>query len=425
MLNEQQTSNLKHNFTVNLLDGGLFGFGLGFASFTTMIPLFVATLTSSATLIGLVPAIHNVGWQLPQLLLAKRIAKMERVKPYVMFMTVQERLPILGLGIVGLLIPRIGTKAALILTFILLIWQGLGAGLTANAWQIMISKIIPGNILATFFGAQSAASNLLASLGAYLAGILLVLLKPPYDFATCFFIASGFFALSWIFLNLTREEKNELPAGGYTPQPLWQDIKSILRRDRSFTNFLISRFIAHFGMMAFAFYSVYAVKILGMNTVQVGVMTSILMITMVVMNPLLGRLSDQWSRKWVLVMGSVCAAASALLALVIKDLNLFAFVFILNGVAGTAFWTIGITMSLEFGEEVQRPTYVGMANTLVAPAAIIAPLIGGLLADTFNYATTFITSAVMALIASVILMLLVSDPRKPGASVKLDALNPE
>jgi len=421
MIQEYQTRNLKHNFLVNVLDGGLFGFGLGFASFTTMIPLFVATLTSSATLIGLVPAIHTVGWQLPQLFLAKRIAKMERVKPYVMFMTVQERLPILGLGIVGLLIPVIGVKTALVLTFFFLIWQGIGSGLTANAWQIMVGKIIPGNILATFFGAQSAAANLLASLGAYLAGLLLVLVKPPYDFATCFFIATGLYTVSWFFLNLTREEKGVRPSEGYTPQPLWQDIKSILRHDRSFTNFLVSRFIAHFGMMAFAFYSVYAVKILGMDTIKVGLMTSILMITMVIMNPLLGRLSDVWSRKWVLVLGSVCAALSAVLALVIKDVNLFALVFILNGVAGTAFWTIGITMSLEFGEESERPTYVGMANTLVAPAAIIAPLIGGLLADGFGYGTTFVTSAVLALVASIMLMLLVNDPKKPGALTRATA----
>lgn len=416
MTSEQRDRNLKHNFIVNIFDGGLFGFGLGFASFTTMIPLFVATLTSSATLIGLVPAIHNAGWQLPQLLMAKRIARMEHVKPYVMFMTIQERLPILGLGIVGLLVPVIGIKTALILTFVLLIWQGLGAGFTANAWQIMISKIIPGNILATFFGAQSAASNLLASLGAYAAGLLLILLEPPFDFAICFFIAAGLFSISWFFLNLTKESKSEKPATGYTPQPLWEDIKNIIQRDRSFTNFLISRFIAHFGMMAFAFYSVYAVKILGMTSVQVGLMTGILMITMVVMNPLLGRISDIWSRKWVLVLGSVSAAMSALLAIIIKDVNLFALVFILNGVAGTAFWTIGITMSLEFGKEEERPTYVGMANTLVAPAGIIAPFIGGLLADSFSYSVTFFTSASLALLASIILMLLVSDPKKSTSS---------
>ncbi len=412
MTTDYRDKQLKHNVIVNLIDGGFFGFGLGFASFTTMIPLFVATLTSSATLIGLVPAIHNVGWQLPQLLLANRISRMEKIRPYVMFMTVQERLPILGLGIIALLTPRIGVKTALLITFLLLVWQGLGSGLTANAWQIMMSKVIPGNVFATFLGAQSAVSNLFASAGAYFAGLLLVLLNPPYDFATCFFIASGLYALSWVFLNLTREGEREPNAPDIPVSPLWQNVRNILKNDRSFTNFLISRFIAHFGMMAFAFYSVYAVKILGMNTIQVGFMTSVLMLTMVIMNPLLGRLSDIWSRKWVLVLGSLCASASALLALLIKEPNLFALVFVLNGIASTSFWTIGIAMSLEFGTESQRPTYVGMANTLVAPAAIIAPLIGGILADTFHYSATFIASSIFALLGSFVLALMVQESKK-------------
>jgi len=66
---------LNHNFLVNIIDGAFFGWGVGFTSYTTIIPLFVSTLTSSAMLIGLIPAIHNMGWQLPQLLLAKRISK--------------------------------------------------------------------------------------------------------------------------------------------------------------------------------------------------------------------------------------------------------------------------------------------------------------------------------------------------------------
>jgi len=61
---------LRFNFLIGLLDGGAFGLGLGFASFTAIIPLFVHHLTDSALLIGLVPAIHNMGWQLPQLLTA-------------------------------------------------------------------------------------------------------------------------------------------------------------------------------------------------------------------------------------------------------------------------------------------------------------------------------------------------------------------
>jgi len=407
-----EDKNLKHNFLVNMLDGAFFGWGVGFSSYTTVIPLFVSTLTSSATLIGLIPAIHNMGWQLPQLLLAKRISKMERVRPFVIRATIHERLPILGLGFVGLLLPVIGTQIALILTFLLLIWQGLGSGFTANAWQIMISKVIPGNILATFFGLQSVGANLLASLGAYLAGLLLVVLKPPFDFSSLFFITSGLYFFSWFFLYNTRERPSIIRSEAITSQPLWHDIKSILRQDKSFTNFLISRFFSQFGMMATAFYSVYAVTQLNVSSLQVGVMTSVLLITQVVMNPLLGRLSDKWSRKCVLVLGSFSAAASAILAVVIKDPILFYLVFALTGIAATAFWTIGITISLEFGEESQRPTYVGMANTLISPATILAPLLGGLLADAFGYSVTFVTSAVLALVSSLILITLVKDPKR-------------
>ena len=402
--------NLKHNFIMNLGDGSLFGFAVGFASYTTIIPLFVATMTDSALLIGLVPAIHSMGWQLPQLFDAKRVSKMGWLKPYVMFMTTQERLPIFVLAIIGLLLPVIGSTAALIATFCVLIWQGLGGGLTGNAWQIMVSKIIPGELRATFFGAQSAGSNLFASIGAILAGVILKTLIPPWDFSSCFFIASGFYVISWFFLNQTREPIKTVEIDSSHMQPLWQDVRNILKMDHHFRNYLISRFISQFGMMAFAFYTVFAVKKLGMNTITIGVMTSILLITQVAANPLLGRVADRWSRKWVLVLGSVVSAASAILAVTIKDPNLFFLVFILNGIGVSAFWTIGLTISLEFGNEKQRPTYVGMANTLIAPSTILAPLLGGFLADSFGYPTTFIVSAVFGIISVVILASMVNDP---------------
>ena len=164
--------------------------------------------------------------------------------------------------------------------------------------------------------------------------------------------------------------------------------------------------------MAFAFYTVYAVKILKMDTITIGVMTSILMITQVVANPTLGRLADKWSRKWVLVLGGITAVASAILALIIKDPALFSLVFILNGIANTCFWTIGLAISLEFGQESNRPTYVGMSNSLIAPSTILAPFLGGLLADGFGYHMTFIVSALLGLISIITLSMLVKDPAK-------------
>jgi len=91
-------------------------------------------------------------------------------------------------------------------------------------------------------------------------------------------------------------------------------------------------------------------------------------------------------------------------------LPIFFFFFILDGVAVTCFWTIGLAISLEFGDDSSRPTYVGMANTLVSPATFFAPLVGGFLADSFGYPVTFITSAIIGTIAIVTLTILVKDP---------------
>ena len=77
--------NLRHNFIVNTLDGGFFGLGVGFASFVTIIPLFVSQMTDSAILIGLIPAIHAMGWQLPQLLTVEHVTRLSRYKPMVVF----------------------------------------------------------------------------------------------------------------------------------------------------------------------------------------------------------------------------------------------------------------------------------------------------------------------------------------------------
>ncbi|MEH2169945.1 MAG: hypothetical protein V7K41_25495 [Nostoc sp.] len=103
MLNSEIQKDLRHNFTVNVIESGFFGFGSGFASFFTILPLFVSTLTDSALLIGLIPAIPRLGWQLPQLLTTNKVARLQCYKPTVMLSTIHQKLPFLGLALVALL----------------------------------------------------------------------------------------------------------------------------------------------------------------------------------------------------------------------------------------------------------------------------------------------------------------------------------
>jgi MFS family permease len=411
-MNIEIQKSLKHNLLANLMDGGFFGFALGFASFVTIIPLFVSTMTNSAILIGLIPAIHAVGWQLPQLFLANRVARQSRYKPMVTRLTIQERLPFVGLALVAWFLPVLGVQTALLITFALLIWQGLGGGFTANPWQAMIGKIIPSDRRGTFFGAQSSAANLLASLGAVLAGVILETLDNQHGFTLCFILACVCMVISWFFLASTREPANVPVDPTIEPINIWSRLGEILRRDKNFRWFLVVRMLSQLAVMGFAFYTVYAVHELKMSELEVGFMTAVLLGTQIAVNPIMGWIGDRWSHRNLMEIGLVAAVVSTSLAWWASSSAWFIPVFFLAGVANVAVWTIGLTMILEFGNEADRPAYIGMANTLVAPATILAPLFGGWLADQAGYPAAFLVSAIGGVITLVVLQLRVRDPKR-------------
>jgi MFS family permease len=405
----EQNKNIPFNFLVNVIDGGFFGLALGFASFSTVIPLFVSTLTDSAILIGLIPAIHVVGWQLPQLFTAHRVSQQKRYKPMVMFFTVHERWPFLGLAAVAWFVPQIGPQLALVLTFLLLICQGLGGGLTATAWQSMIGKIIPAERWGLFFGFQSAAANLFASFGAVIAGMILVTNVSNIGFTKCFLLACVAFAISYLAISFTREEK-KIPVSTKVEQKVfWKDTRAILNRDTNFRWFVVVRILAQLGTVGFAFYTVYVVRYYGVDEATAGILTGLLMIIQTLFNPIMGWLGDRWSHRGVMAVGMIAAAVSAMVAIWAPSVYWFYLVYAFAGIANVAVWTIAMAMTLEFGEEHEKPAYIGLANTLIAPTAFLIPLFAGWLADNAGYNATFIATSVGAIATIFVLTFFMRD----------------
>jgi MFS family permease len=408
----RQNKNVPFNFIVNVLDGGFFGLGLGFASLTTVIALFVSNMTDSAVLIGLIPAIHVMGWQLPQIFTAQRVSRQKRYKPMVMFFTVHERLPFLGLAIVSWFIPNIGPKIALILTFILLVWQGLGGGFTANAWQNMIGKIIPRERWGVFFGLQSAAGNLLSSVGVGIAGVLLENSVDNNGFTLCFLLAVGAFIISYFALVITREEESQ-PIHQVTERnEFWQDVRAIFKRDVNFRWFVVMRILAQLGTVGFSFYTVYVVRFYGVDEATAGILAAVTMVFQTLFNPIMGWLGDRWSHRGVMALGMLAAAISAILARWAPSVGWFYLAYSLAGIAYVATWTIALAMSLEFGKEHEKPAYIGMANTFIAPTAMLIPILAGWLADTVGYGATFTVTALGAVLTVIVLSFILHDHPK-------------
>lgn len=394
---------VRHNFIVSVLDGAFFGFALGFASSVTILPLFVSTLTDSTVLIGMIASIQTIGWQLPQLLTAVRVARLRRYKPMVVLTSFHERWPFFGLALVAWMLPTLGSQLALVLTFGLLIWQAFGGGFTATAWQSMTGKIIPQNRRGTFWGAQAAGVNLMTSAGAVIAGTLLASLPSPLDFALCFLIAGSVMLVSWIFLSLTREPESDVSSTVATTGLAVRSMIAILRRETGFRWFLVSRILAQIAWTAISFYTIYAVRHFHMNEQTAGWMAGVMTLAHMTASVIFGWIGDKWGHRTVFMTSGLLIAASALLALLAPDLGWFYIVFALGGLFNAVLWTTTMAMTVEFGTEHERPLYFGLSNTIIGFASLLTPVVGGFLADTYGFAATFLMSAISGVLMVIVL----------------------
>ena len=414
MLAHDLRDKLRHNYFVNMMDGSLFGFGImGLASYVTIIPLYLSFLTESTALIGFVAALFHMGWQAPQLLTANYVAGLQRYKPMTLMMTLLERLPYFGLALVAFLIPTIGTDLALVLTLPLLLVQSLGGGFTGTAWQSMISKIMPPHRLGTFFGIQSAGVNLFGAGGALLASFILDRLDFPEGFSLLFLIAGISLLISFFFLAWTYEPKSA--PSDVVERVNWRKyggrLREILRVNHNFRWFLIARGLTSLSLTAISFYTIFGIRRFDMSPEMAGALTSVLLVSNTVSSSVIGWIGDRWGHRRVLIFANVLTVSAIAVALTAPDVSWFYLVFALTGIVNASQWSTIMTITVQFSSVAERPFYIGMANTLIAPVTIFAPIIGGWLVDAVSFEFSFGIFALAGILGILVYVIGMEDPR--------------
>lgn len=421
MLPQDLRDKLHHNIAVNIFDGSLFGFGVsGLASYVTIIPLFLSYLTESTALIGFVATLFHIGWQMPQLLTSSYVASLPRYKPMVLAMTMVERVPYFGLALLAFMIPQIGNDVALILVLLLLGLQSLGGGFTGTAWQSMISKIMPPHRLGSFFGIQSACVNLFGAGGALLASVILERLAFPESFSLLFTLAGISLLVSFVGLALTYEPKSD-PQNVAAPvrwRQFGSRLRQILRADDNFRWFLIARALTAVSLTAISFYTIYGIRRFDMSPEFVGVLTSVLLVSNTLSSSVIGWLGDRWGHRRVLIAANLLTVLAIAAALSASDVNWFYLVFAFTGFVNSAQWSTIMTITVHFGSVAERPYYIGMANSFIAPVTIFAPIIGGWLVDAVNFELTFGIFALAGLLSILVYVFPMGDPQEASATRK-------
>lgn len=409
-MSEFAKKHLKFNYFLQIIEASFWGFGNGLASTSAVLPLFLAKYTDSAILFGLIPAIQTIGFQLPQLFMAKHVASQKMIKPLVMKMTIHERLPFLGMAVVALFADQMPSSLVIILLFLMIVWLGIGGGLTGNPWQNMVAKIIPSEIRSMFFSLQGAGVNFLTSAGAFVAGSILDKNNTNRGYFLCFLLAFVTMITSFILLGQVKEEKSEQVLQAHEHEPILKSAIKILKNDSAFRSFVFVRFLVPFSTMASAFFTIYVIKQFNADERTIGLMASLLYVSTVVAGLILGWLSDHAGRKFAMLLSLAIMAITAFLAFFAKQISFFYVIFILAGVINGSFWSVFLSFSLEFGTPTTRPTYVGLINTLMAPSTLTAQLLGGFLADAISYKTTFLTAGIFGILTFFITLFFVNIP---------------
>ncbi len=406
--------NYNWNFSVNVIDGSFFLLAQSLMSPTTILPFFVSRLTDNPFYFGLLAVLANGGWFFPQLFTAGPIERTARKKPWLINLGFfLERMPLVLLTATTFLAVR-SPAWALALFLLAFAIYNLGAGVIAPAWQDLLAVCFPATRRGRLMGVTMFVGGIAGALGAVGSSRILDTIAFPRNFLILFALATILMFLGWAVLALTREPVRQVPRNAENRLRLWTRLGRILRRDQNFRRFLIARGLLAVGGMGVAFVTASAVSKWDVSGGTVGNYTVAFLVGQSASNLLFGLLADRKGHKVSLLLGGLAASIGYVIAGTATLPLLYYLVFVLLGVYFSATFVSGLMIVLEFVGPEQRPTYVGITNSIIGAINVVIPLAGSWLA-TISYTYLFALSAAASLLGVLLMAVWVADPRHTPA----------
>lgn len=402
--------NYWHNFIFLALDIAAFTFALAMFSQDTILPYFISQITRSSFLVGLVPAIYFMGYYTPQLFGAYLANRLVRRKPLILGIIISQRLGLLLIAITvqasGLLSPQ-GTLVLFLLSFSLFSFLN---GLVGPAYVDFIGKhIIQSRGL--FYGVTYAVGGVVGFGASLIAKFFLDRYLFPQNFQLIFWVGFAFSFISPFLVAGFREA--QLPYDNQ-PEPLGQFFKKIpfyLRSHPIFLKYMFSRAFLALGLMGNSFYAIYAIKQYGLSEGNLGYFTMLILLSQSVLSLLWGWVGDRFGYKMDLLAIGGLLTGEALLALTAPGAWVFFIIPILVGGVYSAISISDPNFIFETIPPQETSRFIGIANTLLAPMSVLAPLIGGGLVDLFGYPALFCVILAVGVLGLIIVWRWVEEPR--------------
>lgn len=388
---DSQCTHLPRNFTLNIINGSLTKLAEKLISPGLTMPWILSFLGAPLFLIGMLVPIKDVGSLLPQLLVSGQLRAKEKRKPYWVGAGLIQGVCLLISAIILAFIEnhRIVSYAIVVL----LLFFSIASGIGSVSFKDVTGKTIPKGERGQMLSYRSAFGGALALIA---GGVLVFFLRgedSKWLYVGLFASASLLWVTAAVIFSAIEEQSGSTE-GGRTPIQELKTGASLLKKDNSYRNFIITRALLMAIPLLDPFFILVA-KDVSQNTWNyLGVIIIIGSLAQIVSSPFWGRLADKSSLQLMRISAGL-SILSIVYALVFVYYNndMFNFyhfmpVLFINGVAYSGARLSRKTYLIDYAPEKERPTYVSVANTLIGLFTIVAASFG-LVAHYFGLAYQF------------------------------------
>ncbi len=389
----------RRNFGALVGDYVGFALGMTLASTTTVMPYLVERLTDSEVAVGLFSSLSSGAWLLPQLVFANMLTNKRRKKPYIILGgAIGRPLYLLYAVALGLGLHRHPLLALLLLFGVQILFFAADA-LASVAWFDMVGKMIPDTRRGRLFGSGQLVSGLLAiGMGGLLAALLREDGLPfPQNFAVILALADFFFLFSLFSLSLVIEPEEVVEES----RPVWRDylpqLLDTLRQDRALARLILVRLLAGCDSLALGFYVLFATRKLGLPPETLGLFTAAQTVGRILSSVGMGALVERAGSHRVVQLATAIGVTAPVLGLGLvltgaqrsgTTTLVFAWVFVAMGITISSGMLGHFNYALELAPAGQRPTYIGLLNT-ISGVLIVLPTVGGWILRATSFGVLF------------------------------------
>ncbi len=402
----------RRNFTLNVIDGGVFALGMSLISHQTILPVFIKNIGGTNIAVGLIPVVWMLGFNFPQIFFAHMAQRVEYKKKLMLETGLIQRLPYLILAIVTfLVIADMSATPALFIFFFMFTVAALGGSVHLPVWFDIISKITPVTARGRLFAYRSIAGGILGVGGGWLAMVILRTIAYPANFALLFILAFGIMMISFYVLTRLQEENPTKPS---STQHLLQNIRNIpaiLKHEINFRNFLIADALVITASTANAFFTVHAFDTFRLDDSYAGLFTMVMMISTILSSMLLGVIADTFGHRLNLIIAAIGTIIACAFALTAPNVYVYLIVFFISAFTINVVVISRLSIVVEMCTESERPTFIALTNMLTSPF-VLSGVAAGWVANEFGYDVVFFASGFCAIIAATWLAFKVREPRR-------------